>query len=185
VKVQGEGTLVPSQRKPGHSQQHRPRIAKSCQRLARRIVNVFSTQALHPIQTMTPSALSVQQVFHFVGPKRSRLSVLEDVSFDLEKGEFLCVMGPSGSGKSTLLHLVAGLDSPDAGVIKLAGVELSSNAPAKRTKTRRDGIGTMHYANGNIYTGRWRRNKKQGRGKMTYADGNVEEGSWKGGIFTG
>jgi putative ABC transport system ATP-binding protein len=90
---------------------------------------------------MTPSALSVQQVFHFVGPKRSRLSVLEDVSFDLEKGEFLCVMGPSGSGKSTLLHLVAGLDSPDAGVIKLAGVELSSNAPAKRTKTRRNGIG--------------------------------------------
>jgi putative ABC transport system ATP-binding protein len=90
---------------------------------------------------MNTPALAVSQLFHFVGPKRSRTPVLEDVSFQLERGEFLCVMGPSGSGKSTLLHLVAGLDSPGAGTIELAGEPLSASAPAKRTMTRRDGIG--------------------------------------------
>ena len=90
---------------------------------------------------MSATALSVANLFHFVGPKRARLSVLEDVSFTIDQGEFLCVMGPSGSGKSTLLHLVAGLDSPEAGTIELAGESLSSNAPSSRTLARRNGIG--------------------------------------------
>jgi putative ABC transport system ATP-binding protein len=50
--------------------------------------------------------------------------VLEDITFDIPKGEFLALMGPSGSGKSTLLNLIAGIDSVDAGSITIDGVDI-------------------------------------------------------------
>jgi len=86
-------------------------------------------------------ALSVRDLFHFVGPKAHRRAVLEDLTFDLAQGEFLCLMGPSGSGKSSLLHLVAGLSAPDAGEIELHGQLLGERSAAERTRLRRDGIG--------------------------------------------
>ena len=47
------------------------------------------------------------------------------VSFSIEEGEFLTVIGPSGSGKSTLLSLIAGIESPDSGTITIGGKEFS------------------------------------------------------------
>lgn len=52
------------------------------------------------------------------------VSVLEDISFEIERGEFLALMGPSGSGKSTLLNLIAGIDKVDAGSIVINGVDI-------------------------------------------------------------
>ncbi len=54
------------------------------------------------------------------------IAPLEDVSLDVEQGDFVAMMGPSGTGKSTLLNLVAGIDRPDAGTIAVAGTELTS-----------------------------------------------------------
>ncbi len=51
---------------------------------------------------------------------------LRDVSFTLDRGEFAAVVGPSGSGKTTLLNVIGALDVPDAGVIRIAGHELTA-----------------------------------------------------------
>lgn len=50
--------------------------------------------------------------------------VLEDISFDIAAGDFVALMGPSGSGKSTLLNLIAGIDRPDSGELRVAGVDI-------------------------------------------------------------
>ncbi len=55
-----------------------------------------------------------------------RLPVLVDITFDIDQGEFLALMGPSGSGKSTLLNLIAGIDKADSGTILVAGVDITT-----------------------------------------------------------
>jgi len=52
------------------------------------------------------------------------VSVLEDISFDIDSGDFVALMGPSGSGKSTLLNLIAGIDRPDSGELRVADVDI-------------------------------------------------------------
>lgn len=56
----------------------------------------------------------------------SRLEVLKELCFDLEKGEFTSISGPSGSGKTTLLNIVAGIDNPTDGKVTVLGEEISS-----------------------------------------------------------
>ena len=51
--------------------------------------------------------------------------VLTDITFDIPEGEFIALMGPSGSGKSTLLNLIAGIDKPDSGILKVGGTDIA------------------------------------------------------------
>ena len=69
------------------------------------------------------------------------LTVLRDISFELEQGSFLAVVGPSGSGKTTLLGLLAGLDLPAAGRVWLDGDELTVMTEDERARVRSAKIG--------------------------------------------
>ena len=55
-----------------------------------------------------------------------QLTVLKNVSFDVEKGQTFSIVGPSGSGKTTLLGLCAGLDQPNSGTVELCGFDLNT-----------------------------------------------------------
>jgi putative ABC transport system ATP-binding protein len=74
------------------------------------------------------------------------VKALENVSFTLEKGDFVAVMGASGSGKSTLLHLLAGLTETDSGSIEIAGQDTSTLGNKELTLFRRRHIGLIFQA---------------------------------------
>jgi len=66
---------------------------------------------------------------------------LNDVSLEIEKGEVCCILGPSGSGKSTLLNLIAGLEKPTKGSIKIKGAMISKMNEKKLAKFRQRHVG--------------------------------------------
>ena len=67
--------------------------------------------------------------------------VLHDLSFDIAQGEFLALMGPSGSGKSTLLNLIAGIDKPDSGELRIDGEDVSRLSESELADWRAANIG--------------------------------------------
>ena len=67
--------------------------------------------------------------------------VLEDLTFEIPAGAFIALMGPSGSGKSTLLNLIAGIDKPDSGVLRVGGVDIASLGEAELADWRAEHVG--------------------------------------------
>jgi len=85
--------------------------------------------------------LAVRNVHKSFADGRAARVVLAGVDLDVAVGEMVAIMGPSGSGKSTLLHLVAGLDRPDLGQIRVAGQHLSALDATDLAKLRRQRVG--------------------------------------------
>ncbi|MFQ5751480.1 MAG: ABC transporter ATP-binding protein [bacterium] len=82
---------------------------------------------------MPDTIVEVQNVTKSYRRGTQKISVLENITLSVPDGEFFALMGPSGSGKTTLLNLIAGIDKPDAGTIKVADTnvaELSESALA-------------------------------------------------------
>jgi putative ABC transport system ATP-binding protein len=75
------------------------------------------------------------------GSGEAAVDALAGVSVSFPAGRFAAIMGPSGSGKSTLMHILAGLDRPSSGSVRLAGVELTDLDDKALTNLRRDRIG--------------------------------------------
>jgi putative ABC transport system ATP-binding protein len=71
----------------------------------------------------------------------TKIKALNNISLEIEKGEFAVVLGPSGSGKSTLLNIIGGMDTANSGVIEIDGVDISANSEAEMENYRRNMIG--------------------------------------------
>tara|TARA_R110002072_G_scaffold103137_1_gene226447 strand:- start:105354 stop:106043 length:690 start_codon:yes stop_codon:yes gene_type:complete len=72
---------------------------------------------------------------------QKQLTVLKNISFDVEKGQTFSIVGPSGSGKTTLLGLCAGLDNPNAGSVELCGYDLNTLNEDERAQLRNREVG--------------------------------------------
>lgn len=87
------------------------------------------------------SLISAHNLTKVYGSGDTAVRALDNVTLQVEPGEFVAVMGPSGCGKSTLLHLLGGLDRPTSGTVTIDGHNLSDLSDAKLTEMRRHKIG--------------------------------------------
>ena len=87
------------------------------------------------------SAVSATALTRTYGEGGSAVRALRGVSIEVPQGQFTAVMGPSGSGKPTLMHLLAGLDTPDAGAVHIAGEDITRMSDRELTRLRRKHIG--------------------------------------------
>jgi len=92
-------------------------------------------------QTKIPILKLVGVTKTFAG--NSSVTALRGVSFEVEHGQRVAIMGPSGSGKSTLLNLICGLDEPTTGTVMLEGRNISSMGDDVRTRLRREKVGMI------------------------------------------
>jgi putative ABC transport system ATP-binding protein len=67
--------------------------------------------------------------------------VLSDITLDIAAGEFVALMGPSGSGKSTLLNLIAGIDKPDGGTLRVGGIDIATLTETELADWRAEHVG--------------------------------------------
>lgn len=93
------------------------------------------------IDTSTQSIVRFTDVSRVHGEGAAQVRALGPVSFTVERGEMIAIMGPSGSGKSTLLSLAGALDQPTAGQVSLRGEDLAGCSPKALARLRRQMIG--------------------------------------------
>ena len=90
---------------------------------------------------MAEKLLEIRGLKKYYGKGDSLVKALDDVTFDVYKGEMLVLLGNSGCGKSTLLNIIGGMDSPTEGQVLLNGVDITSYNDKELTKFRKQKIG--------------------------------------------
>jgi putative ABC transport system ATP-binding protein len=90
------------------------------------------------------AVLEAERLYRFFHAGDDETLALRGVSLALQAGEVVAVTGPSGSGKSTLLALLAGLDEPDGGMVRIGGERLSRRPEAERARVRARRVGVLY-----------------------------------------
>ena len=88
--------------------------------------------------------LKVENLVKTYGSGENIVRAVDDVSFEVERGEFVAIVGASGSGKSTLMHMIGGVDTPTSGHIYIDGKEITGMKPDKLAIFRRRQIGIVY-----------------------------------------
>ncbi|UQK60646.1 ABC transporter ATP-binding protein [Ezakiella coagulans] len=88
--------------------------------------------------------LKIENLKKIYGKGENLVNAVDDVSFSIERGEFIAVVGPSGSGKSTLLHLIGGVDRPNDGKIYIEGTDISNYNSKELALFRRRKVGIVY-----------------------------------------
>jgi putative ABC transport system ATP-binding protein len=88
--------------------------------------------------------LEIKNLCKVYGSGETKVDALKNVSFDIEQGEFVAIVGPSGSGKSTLMHILGGVDTPTSGEVNISGTDISKLNETKLAIFRRRQIGLIY-----------------------------------------
>lgn len=89
------------------------------------------------------SILLVEDLTKIYGSGETAVAAVDHVSFSVERGEFVAIVGASGSGKSTLMHLIGGIDAPTSGRVVIDGQDLYAMNESERAIFRRRNIGIV------------------------------------------
>lgn len=100
------------------------------------------SRTAHAITTM--EILRVEHLTKEYGSGSTLVKALDDVSFTVERGEFLAIIGPSGSGKSTLIHTLGGVDRPTSGKVYMDGQDVYAQDEEKLAIFRRRYVGLVY-----------------------------------------
>jgi putative ABC transport system ATP-binding protein len=88
--------------------------------------------------------MQIQHLSKVYGQGENQVRAVDDISFTVEKGEFLAVIGPSGSGKSTLLHILGGVDRPTSGKVFVDGQDVYAQNEDQLAIFRRRQVGLIY-----------------------------------------
>lgn len=88
--------------------------------------------------------LQAEHISKVYGKGENQIKALDDISFQVKKGEFVAIIGPSGSGKSTLLHMLGGVDRPTTGSVSIEDTDIFGLNSSKLAVFRRRQIGIIY-----------------------------------------
>lgn len=93
---------------------------------------------------MNTEILKAEHLTKIYGTGENQVKALDDVTFSVQKGEFLAIIGPSGSGKSTLLHVLGGVDVPTSGKVFMEGTDVYAQNESQLAIFRRRQVGLIY-----------------------------------------
>jgi putative ABC transport system ATP-binding protein len=95
------------------------------------------------METIMPTLLEAKNLTRHYQMGDTTVRALDGVTISVSEGEFLALLGTSGSGKSTLLNLIAGLDRPTSGTLKIDGTDIGRMTPEELSRHRRQNVGII------------------------------------------